>query len=79
MNHGIKDAQVLVQQLVSAMADSNGVDTALQTAVDGYQTEMVERAAEEVQMGVLNTEMLHDWTRFSQSALMQKGGNPNRK
>ncbi|KAE9967440.1 hypothetical protein EG328_008182 [Venturia inaequalis] len=79
MNHGIKDAQVLVQQLVSATADSNGVDNALQTAVDGYQTEMVERAAEEVQMGVLNTEMLHDWTRFSQSALMQKGGNPNRK
>lgn len=79
MNHGIKDAQVLVKQLASAMAGSDNVDKAVKKAIDSYQAEMVERAAEEVQMGVLNTEMLHDWTRFSQSALMQKGGDPIKK
>lgn len=79
MNHGIKDAQELVKQLASAMAGSDGVDDAIKKAIDSYQSEMVERAAEEVQLGVLNTEMLHDWAQFSQSALMQKGGDPIKK
>lgn len=75
MNHGIKDAQVLVEELTAAMVGSKSDNLAFKKAIDAYQGEMIERAGEEVKLGVVNTEMLHDWNRFSQSALMQKGGD----
>lgn len=71
MNHGIADATVLVKELTAAIAGSKSV----KEAVDAYQAEMVSRAGDEVVLGVVNTEMLHDWSQFSQSALMQKGGD----
>jgi hypothetical protein len=74
MNHGIADATVLVKELAAAKTGSKSV----QSAVDAYQNEMVARAGEEVALGVVNTEMLHDWSRFSQSPLMARGGDPNR-
>jgi len=71
MNHGIADATVLVKELTAAMAGSKSV----KEAADAYQDEMISRAGDEVVLGLVNTEMLHDWSRFSQSALMQKGGD----
>jgi 2-polyprenyl-6-methoxyphenol hydroxylase-like FAD-dependent oxidoreductase len=73
MNHGIADAVVLVRELVAATTGSQTVPD----AVSAYEKEMISRAGEEVVLGVANTEMLHDWSRFADSAIMTKGGNPN--
>jgi len=73
MNHGIADATGLVKELTAAMAGSQSV----KDAVDAYQNEMIKRAGEEVGLGVANTEMLHDWSRFAQSPIMTRGGDPN--
>jgi 2-polyprenyl-6-methoxyphenol hydroxylase-like FAD-dependent oxidoreductase len=69
VNHVIADATVLVKELTAAMVSLKSE----KEAVEAYQTEMVSRAGEEVVLGVMNTETLHDWNQFSQSALMQKG------
>lgn len=72
MNHGIADAASLVTQLKSALADkSNAKD-----AVRAYNTEMIARAGDEVATSKVNTEMLHDWSRMMDSAIMQRGGHP---
>jgi 2-polyprenyl-6-methoxyphenol hydroxylase-like FAD-dependent oxidoreductase len=73
MNHGIADATVLVKELKAAATSHQS----LQSAVDAYQKEMIGRSGEEVELSLSNTEMLHDWNRFRDSPLMQKGGNPN--
>ncbi len=73
MNHGIADATVLVKELKAATTGHQS----LQPSVDAYQKEMISRAGEEVALSVTNTEMLHDWKRFRDSPIMQKGGNPN--
>ena len=73
MNHGIADAVTLVKEVTAA---SKGEKT-LKAAVDAYQQEMITRAGEEVQLSKGNTEMLHDWERFKESPLMQRGGDPN--
>jgi hypothetical protein len=59
MNHDIANATVLVKELTAAMAGLKSE----KEAVEAYQTEMVSRAGEEVILGVMNTEMLHDWNR----------------
>jgi 2-polyprenyl-6-methoxyphenol hydroxylase-like FAD-dependent oxidoreductase len=71
MNHGIADATELVKELNDAMAGLKSI----KEAADDYQTEMISRAGDEVLLSVINTEMLHDWSRFRQSAIMQKGGD----
>jgi 2-polyprenyl-6-methoxyphenol hydroxylase-like FAD-dependent oxidoreductase len=73
MNHGIADATVLIKELKSVATGQQS----LQSAVDTYQKEMISRAGEEVKLSTSNTEMLHDWERFKDSPLLQKGGNPN--
>jgi len=73
MNHGIADATVLVKELKAATTGHQS----LQSSVDAYQKEMISRAGEEVALSRTNTEMLHDWNRFRDSPIMQKGGNPN--
>jgi hypothetical protein len=56
MNRGIADATVLVQDLTAAMAGLQSVEE----AADAYQIKMISRAGEEVVLGVMDTEMLHD-------------------
>lgn len=48
-----------------------------EAAIEEYVDEMVPRAGEEVKMGLMNTEMMHDWTKFSNSPLLKKGGHAN--
>ncbi|KAL5354234.1 hypothetical protein ACLOAV_000321 [Pseudogymnoascus australis] len=72
MNHGIADAASLVTQLKSALADHSSV----KNAVKAYNTEMIARAGDEVATSKVNTEMLHDWSRMMDSAIMQRGGHP---
>jgi 2-polyprenyl-6-methoxyphenol hydroxylase-like FAD-dependent oxidoreductase len=73
MNHGIADATVLVSELKATVAGNQSV----QEALDAYQKEMIARAGEEVKLSLVNTEMLHDWSRFQDSPIMQRGGDPN--
>jgi len=75
MNHGIADAKVLTEQFTAA---KDGKQTVAE-ALDNYQKEMLARAGEEVAMSIVNTEMLHDWSRFLNSPLMAKGGHANEK
>ncbi|OBT63336.1 hypothetical protein VE03_07263 [Pseudogymnoascus sp. 23342-1-I1] len=70
MNHGIADAASLVTKLKSALTDHSNV----KDAVRAYNTEMIERAGDEVATSKVNTEMLHDWSRMMDSAIMQRGG-----
>ena len=72
MNHGIADASSLVTKLRSALTDHSSV----KDAVKAYNTEMIERAADEVITSKENTEMLHDWSRMMDSPIMQRGGHP---
>lgn len=72
MNHGIADAASLVTKLKSALDGHSSV----KGAVKAYNTEMIERAGDEVATSKENTEMLHDWSRMMDSPIMQKGGHP---
>ncbi|KFY77573.1 hypothetical protein V499_03086 [Pseudogymnoascus sp. VKM F-103] len=72
MNHGIADAASLVTKLKSALDGHSSV----KDAVKAYNTEMIERAGDEVATSKENTEMLHDWSRMMDSPIMQKGGHP---
>lgn len=72
MNHGIADAASLVTKLKAALAEKSNV----KDAIRAYNAEMIDRAGEEVALSIENTEMLHDWSRMMDSAIMQKGGHP---
>ncbi|KFZ22699.1 hypothetical protein V502_02820 [Pseudogymnoascus sp. VKM F-4520 (FW-2644)] len=72
MNHGIADAASLVTKLKSALDGHSNV----KDAVKSYNTEMIERAGDEVATSKENTEMLHDWSRMMDSPIMQRGGDP---
>jgi 2-polyprenyl-6-methoxyphenol hydroxylase-like FAD-dependent oxidoreductase len=71
MNHSIADAAGLVDAVVKWHA--GGLDA--QSAIAEYEKEMKARAGEEVLQCAINSEMLHDWKRFEQSPVMQKGMN----
>lgn len=73
MNHGIADAAKLTEELAAAWRD----EKTQSEAVLEYEREMVGRAGEEVKTGRMNTEMMHDWTRFQESAFMRRGGDKN--
>ena len=73
MNHGIADAVVLVKEITAAVQGNQSI----QSAVDSYQKEMLDRAGEETRISITNTEMLHDWKRFLDSPILQRGGHPN--
>lgn len=72
MNHGIADASSLVTKLKSTLTHNSSV----KDAIKAYNTEMIERAADEVIASKENTEMLHDWSRMMDSPIMQRGGHP---
>ena len=72
MNHGIADAASFVRKYKSASAGEISVEE----AANLYQTEMIDRAGEEVRMSLENTHMLHDWERAVNSPIMQRGGHP---
>lgn len=72
LNHGIADAASLVTKLKSALDGHSNV----KDAVKSYNTEMIERAGDEVVTSKENTEMLHDWSRMMDSPIMQRGGDP---
>ncbi|KIX02974.1 uncharacterized protein Z518_06524 [Rhinocladiella mackenziei CBS 650.93] len=72
LNHGIADARSLVLQYRDAVAGK----MTFEEAAAAYQTELVDRAGEEVRLSKENTEMLHDWERVANSPIMQRGGHP---
>lgn len=70
LNHGIADAISLVDQLKAVISGSK----VLQEAIGDYESEMIERAGEEVKQGQMNTEMVHDWGKLMDSPFMKIGG-----
>ena len=70
LNHGIADARSLVLKFQEILAGKLKVED----AVHAYQKEVIERAGDEVKLSLENTEMLHDWSRMANSAIMQRGG-----
>lgn len=73
LNHGIADAVSLVDQLKAVKSGSKG----LKEAMGDYESEMCQRAGEEVKQGKMNTEMLHDWEKLMDSPFMRIGGAKN--
>jgi 2-polyprenyl-6-methoxyphenol hydroxylase-like FAD-dependent oxidoreductase len=69
LNHSIADAARLVDSVIKWR--EGGIDA--EKAVAEYELEMKTRAGEEVLQCAINSEMLHDWKRFEQSPVMQKG------
>lgn len=67
LNHAIDDAGRLVEALTKAGGGTQA------ERVAAYEAEMRPRAGQEVDLSRLNTEMLHDWSRFTQSPLLSKG------
>jgi len=74
MNHGIKDAVILCDELADAVAGNKDVHE----AVNSYEKEMIARVGEEVRISRMNTEMMHDWERLRESPFMQRGGDKNK-
>ena len=70
LNHGIADAASIVKELKQVAAGEKG----LADAVVEYENEMIARAGEEVKMGKMNTEMVHDWPKLMESPFMKMGG-----
>nr|POE90154.1 fad-dependent monooxygenase cctm [Quercus suber] len=73
LNHGINDVATLVSVL-SQLVHGGKLQ---EEAVTEYEAEMIARAGEEVEIGQMNMEMMHDWERLSNSACMQHGGDKN--
>jgi len=69
LNHSIADAGKLVESLAS---ESNQL-----SAIQNYETEMMDRAGEEVRSSVTNTTMLHDWNKVLESPVMRAGLRQN--
>lgn len=76
LNHGIADA-VKLTELLAAAQNSSGGRTQKDAVLD-YEAEMIARAGEEVKVSKMNTEMMHDWERLSNSPFMQRGGDKNK-
>lgn len=64
------DAAKIVEALISEPNQS--------VAMQNYESEMKDRAGEEVRSSVANTTMLHDWNRVLESPLMKAGLQQNR-
>ena len=67
LNHSITDAGKLVELLKSSSDQ--------QSAISAFETEMKARAGEEVRLSVINTTMLHDWTKVQESPVFKAGLN----
>jgi 2-polyprenyl-6-methoxyphenol hydroxylase-like FAD-dependent oxidoreductase len=65
LNHALRSAR----ELRDAIAKFWTTEAQQQEAVDAYELSMKARAGEEVALSKANTELLHDWERFKQSAL----------
>ncbi|TVY89983.1 FAD-dependent monooxygenase [Lachnellula willkommii] len=70
LNHSMADAGKLVEALTSEPNQS--------LAIHNYESEMKDRAGEEVRSSVANTTMLHDWNRVLESPLMKAGLQRNK-
>ncbi|KAA8563643.1 hypothetical protein EYC84_011666 [Monilinia fructicola] len=63
-NHSIADAGKLVESLKTYVQQSS--------AISNYEEEMTTRAGEEVNLSVINTTMLHDWSKVIESPVFKK-------
>ncbi|PVH79821.1 FAD/NAD(P)-binding domain-containing protein [Cadophora sp. DSE1049] len=71
LNHSITDAGRLVESLTTAAQSQF-------SAIKEYEAEMKARAGEEVRLSVMNTTMLHDWTKVLESPVMRAGLSKNK-
>ncbi|KAI5924734.1 hypothetical protein F4810DRAFT_709309 [Camillea tinctor] len=69
LNHALADAGKLVELL----AQQHDGASSQADLIHAYETEMRARAGEEVRQSEMNTAMLHDWPRVSQSPLLRQG------
>lgn len=74
LNHGIVDAAKLTEMLAAVQ---QGQKAHVELAVLEYESEMIKRAGEEIQISTMNTEMMHDWERLQASPFMQRGDGKN--
>ncbi|KAF7889253.1 hypothetical protein EAF00_009553 [Botryotinia globosa] len=63
LNHSITDAGNLVKFLKA--------DSCQSSAIAKYEEEMIARAGEEVHLSVINTTMLHDWSKVLESPVFK--------
>lgn len=71
LSHSITDAGRLVESL-------KDLTKSQRSAIETYEAEMKVRAGEEVRLSVMNTTMLHDWTKVLESPVMRVGLSKNK-
>jgi 2-polyprenyl-6-methoxyphenol hydroxylase-like FAD-dependent oxidoreductase len=87
LNHSITDSGKLFNAInafagnVDVEGRSEGAEKRLgqAEAIDAYEKEMRTRGGEEVRLSEMNTRMLHDWAKLSESPLFKRGMDANRK
>ena len=73
MNHALTDSVKLCKAIADCWHSSDGFLSGRAAAIEGNEKEMIARASEEVQLGELNSTMLHDWEQVQQSPISGKG------
>lgn len=74
LNHAVTDSAKLCRAIVGAWRHGGEAFLAGRAAaIEGYEEEMVARTSEEVRLGEVNSNMLHDWGLIQQSPLFGKG------
>lgn len=73
LNHAVTDSAKLCEAIVDAWHSSGGFLSGRAAAIEGYEKEMIARASEEVRLGEVNSNMLHDWELIQKSPLFGKG------
>jgi 2-polyprenyl-6-methoxyphenol hydroxylase-like FAD-dependent oxidoreductase len=68
LNHAICDAA----NIVAALGKVQKGELSLNDAISEYDTEMVKRGGDEVQVSLVNTQMFHNWKSIMQSPLMRR-------
>ncbi len=73
LNHALTDSVKLCKAIVDCWHSSECFLSERAAAIEGYEKEMIARASEEVQLGELNSKMLHNWEQVQQSPVFGKG------
>lgn len=68
LNHAITDAAKLSTAIINIWCGETRMK-----AIDSYEAEMIKRGGEEVRLGEMNTNMLHDWDKVLQSPVLRNG------
>jgi 2-polyprenyl-6-methoxyphenol hydroxylase-like FAD-dependent oxidoreductase len=81
LNHSVTDSGKLLEAIKLFAGDAAEGKEAVgqKEAIEGYEKEMKARGGEEVRLSAMNTAMLHDWAKLSDSPLFKSGMSATKK